>query len=102
MLVLTINTLIEHGLRRLHVSQWFHCVITFTVHKTRFERKITVFSAKERVLAHLTSFQLNNEYKRKGKFVIVLNNLILYSSIRLRNSQCIHCVITDSVHKTRF
>ena len=36
MLVLATVTLLLHNLKRLHVSQSFHCVKTDNVHKTRF------------------------------------------------------------------
>ena len=61
-----------------------------------------VFSAKLRVLAHLTSFLLKNAFKRKETFVIALVSLVLHNSMHLHHSHCFHCVKTDSVHKTRF
>ena len=81
---------------RLHVSQCFHCVKTNNVQKKR------VFSAKKRVLAHLTSFLLKNAFKRREIFVSALVCLILHNSMRVHVSQKFHCVKTDNVQKTRF
>ena len=61
-----------------------------------------VFSAKYRVLAHLTSFLLKNAFKSMEKFVLALVSLVLHNSPRLHHSQCFHCVKTENVHKTRF
>ena len=56
----------------------------------------------KRVLAHLTSFLLKNSFKRRETLVLALVRLVLHNSMHLHNSQCFHCVKTDSVHKTRF
>ena len=64
--------------------------------------KKRVFSAKGRVLAHLTSFLLKNAFTRKKKLVLALISLILHNSMRLHVSQCFHCVKADKVRKTRF
>ena len=61
-----------------------------------------VFSAKYRVLAHLTSFLLENAFKSRETLVLALNSLVLHNSMHLHHTQCFHCVKTDSVHKTRF
>ena len=61
-----------------------------------------VFSAKYRVLAHLTSFLLKNAFKRKEMLVIALVSLVLHNSMHWHVSQCFHCVKTDNVQKTRF
>ena len=61
-----------------------------------------VFSTKQRVLAHLTSFLLKNAFKRRETLVLALTSLILHSLRRLHGSQGFHCVKTDNVHKTRF
>ena len=61
-----------------------------------------VFSAKYRVLAHLTPFLLKNAFKRRKMLVLALISLVLHNSMRLHHSQCFHCVKTDNVHKTRF
>ena len=61
-----------------------------------------VFSAKKRVLAHLTSFLLKNAFKRREKLVLALKSLVLHNSMCLHHSQCFHCVKTDYVHETRF
>ena len=62
-----------------------------------------VFSAKQRVLAHLTSsFLLKNAFKRREMLVLAFVSLVLHNSMRLHYSQCFHCVKTDNVHKTRF
>ena len=45
MLVLALVSLVLHNLMRLHHSQCFYCVQTDNVHKTRFWREITRFSA---------------------------------------------------------
>ena len=60
-----------------------------------------VFSAKQRVLAHLTSFLLKNLFKRREMLVLTLVSLVLHNSMRLHQSQCFDCVKTDSVNKTR-
>ena len=80
---------------RMHVFQCFQCVKTGNVHKTRF-------SEKKRVLANLTSFLLENAFKRIETFVLLLVSLILHNSMRLYVSQCFHCVKTGNVHETRF
>ena len=64
--------------------------------------KQRVFSAKKRVLAHLTTFLLKNAFKRKEILVLGLDILFLHNSMRLHVSQCFHCVKTDNVQKTRF
>ena len=61
-----------------------------------------VFSAKYRVLAHLTLFLLKNAFKRRETLVLALVSIVLYDSMHLHHSQCFHCVKTDSVHKTHF
>ena len=61
-----------------------------------------VFRAKERVLAHLTSFLLKNTCKRKEMLVLALVSLVAHNSMRLHVSKCFYCVKTDNVHKTRF
>ena len=61
-----------------------------------------VFSAKQRVLAHLTSFLLKNAFKSRKTLVLALVSLVLHNSMHLHHSQCFHCVKTDSVHKMRF
>ena len=83
---------------RLHVSQCFHCVKTDNVQKKR------VFSAKGRVLAHLTSFLLKTEKRVQTQKMLLsaVVGLILHNSMRLHVSQCFHCVKTDNVQKTRF
>ena len=95
MLVLGLVSLILHSSMRLLVSQCFHCVKTDNVQKN-------VFSAKQRVLAHLTSFLLKNAVKRRHILVLGLVSLILRNSMRLHVSQCFHCVKTNKVQKTRF
>ena len=64
--------------------------------------KKRVFSAKQRVLEHLTSFLLKNAFQRREKLVLSLVSLSLHNSMRLHVSQCFHCVKTDNVQKTRF
>ena len=61
-----------------------------------------VYSAKRRVLTHLTSFLLKNAFKRKKMLVLALVNQILHKSMRLHFSQCFHCVKTDNVQKKGF
>ena len=61
-----------------------------------------VFSAKKRVLAHLTSFLLLNAFKRRKMLVLALVSIISHNSMRLHVSQCFHCVKTDNLHKTHF
>ena len=61
-----------------------------------------VFSSKERVLAHLTSFLLKNAFKRKEMLVLGLVSLLLHNSLRLYVSQYFQSVKTDNVFKTRF
>ena len=51
MLVLTLVSLVLHNSMRLHQSQCFDCVKTDSVHKTRFWREITSFSASNVVFA---------------------------------------------------
>ena len=95
MLVLALDTLI-----------WLiECVCTFPNAFIAFKPimcKKRVFSAKYRVLAHLTSFLLKNAIKRKETLVLALVSIILHSSMRLYVSQCIHCIKTDTVQKKRF
>ena len=64
--------------------------------------KQRVFSAKKRVLAHLTTFLLKNAFKRKEILVLGLDIPTLHNSMRVHVSQCFHCVKTDNVQKTRF
>ena len=61
-----------------------------------------VFSAKQRVLAHLTTFLLNNAFESKEMLVSALVGLNVFQSMLLHFSQCFHCVKVDNVHKTRF
>ena len=61
-----------------------------------------VFSAKQRVLAHLTSFLLKNNFQRREMIVLALVSLVLHISMRLHHSQCFHCVKTDNVQETRY
>ena len=71
----------------------FHCIKTNNVHKTRFKREITRFSAfnvvfaeyAENALAHLTSFLLNTALKHEEMLVLALVSLTL----RLR-LQCVY------------
>ena len=95
MLVLALDTLI-----------WLiECVCTFPsafIALKPIMCKKRVFSAKYRILAHLTSFLLKNACKRRETLVLALTSLILHSLMRLHVSQCFHCVKTDNVHKTRF
>ena len=79
----------------LHHSHCFHCVKTDSVHKTRFQREITRFSASNVIL-------LKNAFKRRETLVLALVSLVLHNSMHLHHSQCFHCVKTDSVQKTRF
>ena len=79
----------------LHYSQCFHCVKMIVCIKL-------VFSAKYRVLAHLTSFLLKNAFKRRKTLVLALISLVRHNLMRLHHSQCFHCGKTDSVQKTRF
>ena len=51
MLVSALNCLILYNLMRLQVSQWFHCVKSENVQKTRFYRERTRFSAFNVVFA---------------------------------------------------
>ena len=81
---------------RLHHFQCFHCVKTDIVHKTRFQRKITRFSASNVVFAK------KNAFKPRETLVLALVSLVLRNSMHLHHSQCCHCVKTDRVHKTRF
>ena len=81
------------------------CVCTFpsafiTLKPIMYKKR--VFSAEQRLLAHLTSFLLKNAFKRREMFVLALVSLILHNSMRLHVSQCFHCVENDNVHKTRF
>ena len=64
--------------------------------------KTCLFSAKKRVLAHLTTFLLKNAFKRREMLVLALVSLIRHYSMRLHVSQCFLCVKTDNVQKTRF
>ena len=61
-----------------------------------------IFGAKQRVLAHLTSFLLKNAFKRREMLVLALVSLVLHNSMRLHDSQCFHCVKTDNAHETHF
>ena len=61
-----------------------------------------VFSAKQRVLAHISSFLLKNAFKRRKMLVLALVSLVLHNSMRLHNYQCFHYVKIDNVHETRF
>ena len=79
----------------LHHYQCFHCVKTDRVHKTRFYREITRFSASNVVFAE-------NAFKRRETLVLALVSLVLHNSMHLHHYQCFHCVKTESVHKTRF
>ena len=63
MLVLALVGLIQHNSMRLHVSQCFHCVKTDNVQSRRLPRK-------KRVLAHLTSFLLQNVFRRREMLVL--------------------------------
>ena len=51
MFVLAIVSLLLYNSMRLNVSQCFHCVKTDNVHKTRFYREMTRFSAFNVVFA---------------------------------------------------
>ena len=82
---------------RLNHSQCFHCVKTDNVHKTRFQREITRFSASNVVFA-----KKKNAFKPRETLVLALVSLVLRNSVHLHHSQCCHCVKTDSVQKTRF
>ena len=64
--------------------------------------KKRVLSAKKGVLAYVTSFLLENAFKRRETLVSALVSLVLQNSMRLHHSQCFHCVKTDNVQKTRF
>ena len=64
--------------------------------------KKRVFSAKQRVLAHLMLFLLKKPFKLKEMLVLGLVSLILHNSVRLDVSQCFHCVKTDNVQKNAF
>ena len=88
MIVLVLVSLILHNSMRLHVSQCFHCVKTDNVHQT--------------LLAHLTSFLLKNAFERRKTLHPVLVILVRRNFLRLHVSQCVHCVKTNNVHKTRF
>ena len=50
-LVLALVSIVLHNSMHLHRSQCFHCVKTDSVHKTRFLREITRFSASNVVFA---------------------------------------------------
>ena len=54
----------------------------------------------KRVLAHLTSFLLENAFKRRKTLDSALVILILHNLMRLQVSKCVHCVKIDNVHKT--
>ena len=60
-----------------------------------------VFSAKYRILAHLTLFLLKNAFERRKMLVLALVSLIRHNSMRLHVSLCFHCVKTDNVQKMR-
>ena len=79
----------------LHRSQCFHYVKTDTVHKTRYLREITRFSASNVVL-------LKNAFKRWKTLVLALVSLVLHNSMHFHRSQCFLRVKTDTVHKTRY
>ena len=51
MLVLALVSLVLYNSMRLHHSQCFHCVKTDIVHKMRFWRETTRFSASNVVFA---------------------------------------------------
>ena len=87
-LLLASVSLILHHSMHLHHSQCFHCVKHDNVHKTRFLREITRFSA-------LTSFLLKNSFKRRETLVLALVSLFLHNSMHLHHSQCFHCVKTQ-------
>ena len=55
-----------------------------------------------RVLAHSVSFLLENAFKRRKTLDSALVILILHNLMPLQVSQCVQCVETDNVHKTRF
>ena len=61
-----------------------------------------VLSAKEHVLAHLTSFLLEKAFNCKEMLVLVVVSLVLHISMRLHHFQCFHCVKTDNVQKSAF
>ena len=94
MLVLVLFSLVLLISMHLHVSKCFHCVKTDNVHKKRFWRETTRFSA-------LKSFLLKNAFKRRQLLVLALVSLVPHNSMRLHHSQCFNCVKTDNVHKTR-
>ena len=94
-LVLALVGLVLHNSMHLHRSQCFHCVKTDTVHKTRYLREITRFSASNVVFA-------KNAFKRRKTLVLALVSLVMHNSMHLHRSQCFHCVKTDTVHKTRY
>ena len=49
--------------------------------------KKRVFNAKQRVLAHLSSFLLKNAFKRREMLEVALVSLILHNSMRVHVSQ---------------
>ena len=51
MIVLALVGPVLHNSMHLHHSHFFHCVKTDSVHKTRFWREITRFSASNVVFA---------------------------------------------------
>ena len=61
-----------------------------------------VFSAKQRAIAHITSFLLKNAFKRSEMLVLALVSLILHNLLGLHVSQCFHCVKADNVLKCVF
>ena len=61
-----------------------------------------VFSAKNRVLDHLTSFLLRKAFKHKEMLISALVSLILHISMHLHVSQFFQCVEIDNVPKMRF
>ena len=79
MLVLALVTLIRHESMRLHVCHTFIALKPIMCMKR-------VFSAKQRVLAHLTTFLLENTFKRKEMFVLALIGLTWHNPIRLHVS----------------
>ena len=97
LLVLALVSLFQHNSMR--------CVCTFpsaSIELKPIMYKKRVFSARKRVLAHLTSFLLKNVFKRREMLVLALVSLILHNSMRLHVFQCFHCGKIDNVQKTRF
>ena len=90
MLLLTLANFFLHNSTLLNVSQYFHCVKTNSVLKTRSYRKFRRFSAFIVIFAE------------KGMRLLMSGNLVLHSSLRLHFSECLHCVKTNNELKTRF